>query len=80
MLGDLTDEVAGRLSQPFQALSPEMVYRGLYHFTQAAARGDADDPVAYLALHAKRLGILKQRRRQRRSPADLLHSTLAQKA
>jgi hypothetical protein len=67
VLIDLTDAVAEELRQPVAALSVEMVYRGLYHFTQAQQRGDADDVVAYLAAEAKGLGILK---RKRRSPKD----------
>ena len=63
VLIDLTDAVAEALQQPVAALSLEMVYRGLYHFTQAAHRGDADDPVAYLAAHATLLGLLKRPRR-----------------
>ena len=63
VLIDLTDAVAEALQQPVAALSLEMVYRGLYHFTQAFHRGDADDPVAYLAAHATPLGILKRPRR-----------------
>jgi hypothetical protein len=63
VLIDLTDAVAEALQQPVAALSLEMVYRGLYHFTQAHHRGDAHDPVAYLAAHAAPLGILKRRRR-----------------
>jgi DDE family transposase len=63
VLGDLTDAVAEELRQPCQALSLEMVYRGLYHFTQAYHRGEAGEPVAYLAAHAKQLGILKRKRR-----------------
>jgi hypothetical protein len=47
MLVDLTDAVAERLRQPFQALSVEMVYRGLHHFTQAHQRGEAEEPVSY---------------------------------
>ena len=66
VLVDLTDAVAERLGQPFQALSVEMVYRGLYHFTQAYHRGAADEPVSYLAAKAKRLGILKRTRRPAR--------------
>ncbi|MDP9381816.1 MAG: hypothetical protein M3Q29_17055, partial [Chloroflexota bacterium] len=55
-------------------LSIEMVYRGLYHFTQAYHRGDASDPVSYLAANAKQLGILK---RPRPSPTtDLLYLTI----
>jgi hypothetical protein len=80
VLVDLTDEVAERLQQPVAALSLEMVYRGLYHFTQAFHRKEADDPITYLATHAKRLGILKQRRPTRTSPTALLHLTVAQKA
>ena len=69
VLVDLTDDVAEVLQQPFHALSLEMVYRGLYHFTQAYHRGQATDPVAYLAAHAKPLGILK---RKRNRPAEQL--------
>jgi hypothetical protein len=69
VLVDLTDEVAEVLQRPFQALSLEMVYRGLYHFTQAYHRGQATDPVAYLAANAKLLGLLK---RKRNRPAEQL--------
>ncbi len=58
-----------------------MVYRGLYHhYTQAFHRCEADEPAAYLAAHTKRLGLLKQKRKNRPSPAALLHVTLAQKS
>lgn len=63
VLVDLTDAVAEALAVPFQAVSIEMVYRGLYHFTQAYHRGETADPVAYLAAHAKLLGLLKRKRR-----------------
>jgi hypothetical protein len=62
VLVDLADEVAEMLSQPFQRISLEMVFRGLYHFTQAYHRGQASDPVVYLAEQAKELGIVKQKR------------------
>ncbi|HEX9371625.1 MAG TPA: hypothetical protein VF897_11500, partial [Roseiflexaceae bacterium] len=65
--------VAEALAKPFQAVSLEMVYRGLYHFTQAYHRGNADDPVAYLAAHAATLGIIKRKRKKRTSPGDLLY-------
>lgn len=75
VLIDLTDAVAEALQQPVAALSLEMVYRGLYHFTQASHRGEADDPVTYLAAHAKQLGILKrQRRAPPRAGEQLTHS------
>jgi hypothetical protein len=75
VLVDFTDEVAQALQLPFQALSLEMVFRALYHFTQAYHRGEATDPVAYLVHHAKLLGIIK-RKRQTRAPAELLALTI----
>lgn len=62
VLVDLADAVAQRLHQPLQMISTEMVYRGLYHFTQARKRGEADDPVEFFASEAKLLGIVKQKR------------------
>lgn len=65
VLVDLTDAVAEALDRPAAALSLEMVYRSLYFFTQAYHRGEARDPVAYLAAKAKPLGILKRKRKPR---------------
>ncbi len=65
VLVDLTDAVAEALNRPLAALSLEMVYRSLYYFTQAYHRGEASDPVAYLAAQACRLGILKRQRKSR---------------
>jgi hypothetical protein len=76
VLVDLTDAVAEALRKPFRAVSIEMVYRGLYHFTQAYHRGDATDPVAYLAAKAQSLGILKRKRKKRASPAELAYLTM----
>jgi hypothetical protein len=76
VLVDLTDAVAEALNQPFQALSLEMVYRGLYHFTQAHHRGKADDPIAYLAADAEGLGIIKPKRKRRAAAIDLLYLTI----
>lgn len=76
VLVDLADAVADVLQQPLAALSLEMVYRGLYHFTQAHQRGLADDPVRYLAEQAKALDLLKQPRKNRCSLSDLLHLTV----
>jgi hypothetical protein len=76
VLVDLTDAVADELDQPLEALSLEMVYRGLYHFASAFARGQATDPVAYLASQ-RTLGIVKRTRPKRerdrldRYPAEL---------
>jgi hypothetical protein len=71
VLVDLTDAVAEQLNKPFAAISMEMVYRSLYHFGQAYHRGDADDPVVYLADNATWLGVLKRKRRHRPSPLIL---------
>jgi hypothetical protein len=76
VLVDLTDAVAEALAKPFRAVSIEMVYRGLYHFTQAYHRGAASDPVAYLAAKAHTLGILKRKRKKRASPAELAYLTI----
>lgn len=62
VLVDLTDEVANTLQLPFDAVSLEMVFRALYHFTQAFHRQQATEPVAYLAANAKRLGLIKHKR------------------
>lgn len=74
VLVDLTDDVAEALQQSFDTLSLEMVFRGLYHFTQAYNRGQATEPVPYLAANAKRLGILK---RKRKPPAKPFHPLTA---
>ncbi|MDQ2810001.1 MAG: IS4 family transposase, partial [Chloroflexota bacterium] len=52
VLVDLRDAVAEELAQPADALSLEMVYRALYHCTQAYQRGATTDPIAYLAAEA----------------------------
>lgn len=67
VLVDLTDAVAQALNRPFTELSVEMVYRSVYHFTQAFHRGAATDPVAYLAANADWLGIIKRKRKKRPS-------------
>jgi hypothetical protein len=77
ILVDLTDAVAEALNRPFAAISLEMVYRSLYFFTQAYHRGEATDPVAYLAQNADWLGILKRKRPRPPSPLTLLDLTNA---
>ena len=64
MLIDLTDRVAERLQKPFKDISMEMVFRGLSHYPHVKQRGDAHDPVEYLADRAKSLGIIKQKRKK----------------
>jgi IS4 transposase len=76
VLVDLTDAVAEALVQPFQALSMEMVYRGLDHFTVAHHRGTVEDPIAYLAADAQGLGIIKRQRKNRGATTHLLYLTI----
>ncbi len=77
VLVDLTDAVAEALNRPFAALSLEMVYRSLYFFSQAYHRGEATDPVAYLAQNAGWLGIVKCSRPRAPSPLSSLNLTNA---
>ena len=78
VLVDLTDAVAEALNKPFHALSMEMVYRGLYHFTIAHQRGKAHDLIAYLASEADGLGIIKRERKDRTAITKLLYLTIPQ--
>ena len=73
VLVDLPDAVAEALQQPFAALSIEMVYRSLYFFTQAHARGETDNVLTYLAANSKLFGIVKRKRKGAHpSPLDLI--------
>jgi hypothetical protein len=57
VLVDLGDAVAEELALPFDRISLEMVYRGLYHFPVADDKRKATDPVKYFAEERKsRLG------------------------
>jgi hypothetical protein len=71
VLVDLTDAVAEALHRPYAQISPEMVYRGLPYFAAAYQRGEAHDPVEYLAAHCKLLGIVKRKRKLDPLPALL---------
>ncbi len=65
VLVDLGDAVADELSLPFDCISEDMIYRGLYYFHGASSRGEAGDPVKYFA-HSdiqKCLGIVKRQRK-----------------
>jgi Transposase DDE domain len=68
VLIDLCDQIAEVKALPLDRISVEMVYRGLYHFAGALQRGEATDPVAYLASQTD-LGIVK-RLRNRPTPLD----------
>lgn len=62
VLVDLGDAVADAMTLPFDRISLEMLFRGIYHFIQARHNGNASDPVAYFAApENKDLGIVKQK-------------------
>ena len=64
VLVDLGDSVADELGLPFDSISLEMIYRGLYHFYVAHQKGLADNPVKYFASPENQdLGIVKKRRK-----------------
>ncbi len=64
VLVDLGDAVADELSVPFDRISLEMIYRGLYHFYVAHHKGLAIDPVKYFAAGENQdLGIVKSIRK-----------------
>jgi hypothetical protein len=76
VLTDLCDAVAEGLKQPFAMISMEMVYRGLYHFSQAYQKGKADDPVQYLVVKARELDIIKAKRPKALDAVELLSNQL----
>ncbi len=60
VLVDLSDAVADAVQLPFERISMEMVWRGLYHFNHAYDNGQANDPVVYLAAPENRdLAVVK---------------------
>ncbi len=64
VLVDLGDAVANELSLPFDSISLEMIYRGLYHFYVAHQKGKATDPIKYFAAPENEdLGIVKRQRK-----------------
>jgi len=76
LLVDLGDAVAEELMLPFDRISLEMVFRGLYHFTQAHHRGEATDPIQYLAAPENQdLGVVKRLRKKQPSVSGIALST-----
>ncbi|MCO6453402.1 MAG: IS4 family transposase, partial [Caldilineales bacterium] len=49
VLVDLGDAVADAMTIPFDRISLEMLFRGLYHFAHAFSKGKASDPVVYFS-------------------------------
>jgi hypothetical protein len=72
VLVDLSDRIADVLNRPFEDISMEMVFKGLYHFTQEKKLGRAVDPVTFLAQEAKFYGILKRKNHTKRPLTSVL--------
>jgi hypothetical protein len=71
ILIDLADAVAEELSLPFERISLEMLFRGLYHFNHAYSKGRATDPVLFFAASEnKNLDVVKSIRKKPQ-PLDL---------
>lgn len=65
VLIDLADAVADELALPFDRISLEMVFRGLYHFNHAYAKGKVIDPVLFFAApENKNLDVVKTVRKK----------------
>ena len=64
VLVDLGDAVADEFGIPFEQISLEMLYRGLYHFGVARQKGIASEPVTYFAaVENQDLGVVKKLRK-----------------
>jgi Transposase DDE domain len=64
VLIDLVDDVASELKVPVESISVEMVYRGLYHYSEALKRGENLSIGEYYARRAKILSIIKAPRKK----------------
>ena len=70
VLVDLADAVADEVGVPFDSISLEMLYRGMYHFGVAYDKGKASDPVSYFAAPENQdLRVVKIRKNE--PPLDL---------
>jgi Transposase DDE domain len=66
VLVTICQQVAEALGEPLERISVEMVFRAFYHYSRAEQRGESHNLVAFLAEHAKLLGIVKRWRKQHR--------------
>jgi len=71
VLVTLCQQVAQALGEPLERISVEMVFRAFYHYSRTVQHGGSDDLVAFLAEHAKLLGIVKRWRKQHRERQEL---------
>ncbi|MGB9752073.1 hypothetical protein [Roseiflexus castenholzii] len=74
LLVEVGDAVAEERMRPVDQILREMVFRGLYHVTQAWRRGEAADPIKYVSAPDNRdLGVVKRLRKKH--PPDPAFST-----
>lgn len=66
VLNDLCTEVSIALQQPIERISVEMVFRGLYHYSQACLRNPQESLINFYQQHAKLLGLIKTKRKRHR--------------
>jgi hypothetical protein len=71
VLVTICQQVAQALGEPLERISVEMVFRAFYHYSRAVQRGESDNLVAFLAEHAKLLGIVKRHRKAHRECQQL---------
>jgi hypothetical protein len=73
---DLPDYLARAPSQRFAAISMQMIHLSLHVFAQSHQRSQAEELVAQLAANAKRLGIVKRKRKSAHPSPTKIHSNL----
>jgi len=66
VLTDLCVQVAQALDEPLAQISVAMVYRSLYHFSQAERRGYEHGILMFLFENAKLLGLVKARHKRQK--------------
>ena len=71
VLTDLCVQVAQALETPLGEISVEMVYRSLYHFSRAEARGYRHGLVMFLFENAKLLGLVKTKHKRQKEKEAL---------
>lgn len=71
VLNDLCAQVAITLRQPLEAISVEMVFRGLYHYGQARLRDDTTQLMPFYVEHHKLLALVKAKRKRQRQKDQL---------
>lgn len=67
----ICQQVAEALGEPLERISVEMVFRALYHYSQAVQRGECEELIPFLVTHAKLLGLVKRWRKQHRERQQL---------